>query len=172
MIIRYFSIVFILLLFISCGTTSYRFDLNKDDEPILDSNLYTLNLKPAESNFKIIDTLSYYIETFEGLDSNEGQRANPTILKFHKDGYYKKNSYLYFGRFDRERNKNSAYYGGKYSLESNTIFVESFYPSRGSKTNKYSKVISKGLVKNDTIIISFFGTTHKYVKKKYSEIFK
>lgn len=92
------------------------------------------------------------------------------IYKFHSDGYFKQDSYLHFGKFDKERNKKSAYYGGKYKLDGNIILMESFYPS-SAKSNRFVKVISKGIVKNDTIIIDFFETTHKYVKKNYNQIF-
>jgi hypothetical protein len=50
--------------------------------------------------------------------------------------------------------------------------MESFYPISGGKTNRYSKVISKGIIKNDTIYIDFFGTPYKFVKKNYNQIFK
>ncbi len=162
---------FLLFFFNSCVQPSFKFETNKEGEPILKPELYTLDKKLTDENFKVIDTNLYYIETFQGLDSNEGQRANPMIYKFHSDGYFKEDSYLHFGEFDKERNKNSVYYGGKYKLEGNIIFMESFYPTSGSKSNRYSKVISKGVVKNDTIIIDFFGTIHKYVKKSYNQIF-
>ncbi|WP_291135323.1 hypothetical protein [Flavobacterium sp. UBA7663] len=127
--------------------------------------MYSLNKKISDDGFKVLDTNSYYIETFEGIDSNESQRFNPMIYKFHSDGYFKEDSYLYFGNFDKVRSKNSIYYGGRYFIEGQKIFMESFYSFKGSKTNRYSKVISKGTIKNDTINIDFFGTNHKFVKK-------
>ena len=171
MVIKYFSIIFTLFILNSCVHPSYKFEKNIDGEPILDSEFYTFNNNLISENFKIIDTNSYYIETFQGLDSNEGQRANPMIFRFHNDGYFKKDSYLYFGKFDKQRSKKSVFYGGKYNLDGNTIYLESFYPIRGGKTNRYIKVISKGVIKNDTIFIKFFGTPHKYVKKKHSQVF-
>ncbi len=172
MVIKCFSFLFVTILFNSCVCPSYKFEMNIDGEPILDSDSYTFNKVLTDENFKVIDTSSYYIATFQGLDSNEGQRANPSIYKFHADGYFKKTSYLYFGKFDKERNKKSAFYGGKYKLDKNIIFMESFYPIRGTKSNRYSKVISKGIIKNDTIYIDFFGTPYKFVKKNYNQIFK
>ena len=93
------------------------------------------------------------------------------ILQFHNDGYFKEDSYLYYGNFNYKRNKKSAAYGGKYYLSKNSIFVESFYPTSGSKTKYYERVISKGMIKNDTIEIVFFGRKNKYVKKKFNQIF-
>jgi hypothetical protein len=171
MAIKYFTIIFILFIFNSCAPPSYKFEKNSDGEPILESDLYTLNKNLTNENFKVIDTSCYYIETFAGLDSNENQRANPFIFKFHKDGYYKEDSYLYFGKFDNERTKKSVFYGGKYSIDGEIIFLESFYPIKGGKTSRYSKVISKGIIKNDTIFIEFFGTPHKFVRKNYNQIF-
>jgi hypothetical protein len=150
---------------------NYIFESNADGEPILNLEVYTLNKKLTSENFKVIDTTSLYIETSQETDSNVDQVANPIIFKFHKDGYFKVDSYLYFGKFDKERIKKSVYYGGKYALEGNIIFMESFYPIRGGKTNKYFKVIDKGFIRNDTIFIAFFGTTYKYVKKNRSQIF-
>ena len=170
MITKYVTLFFIVLFFNSCLHPSFKFETNTEGEPILNPELYTFNEKLTDENFKVIDTNSYYIETFQGLDSNEGQRANPMIYKFHSDGYFKQDSYLHFGNFDKERNKKSAYYGGKYKIEGNIIFIESFYPA-SAKSNRFVKVISKGIIKNDTIIIDFFKTTHKYVKKNYNQIF-
>lgn len=172
MVIKFFSFLFIIYLFNSCACSGYRFQKNSDGEPILDSDSYTFKEGLKEENFIIIDTSSYYIQTFDESDSNEMQRANPRIYKFHKDGYYKIDSYLYFGKFDKQRDKRSVFYGGKFKLVNNVIFLESFYPLRGSKTNRYSKVISKGIIKNDTIYINFFGTDYKFVKKNFNQIFK
>ncbi|MFM7894363.1 MAG: hypothetical protein ACKO8L_00105 [Flavobacterium sp.] len=170
MIAKYIALCFAILSLNSCLHPSFKFEKSKEGEPILNPELYTFKEILTDENFKIIDTNSYYIETFQGLDSNEGQRANPMIYKFHSDGYFKQDSYLHFGNFDKERNKKSAYYGGKYKLEGNIILMESFYPA-SAKSNRFVKVISKGTVKNDTIIIDFFKTTHKYVKKNYNQIF-
>ena len=170
MIAKYFTFFITVIFFNSCVHPSFKFETNREGEPILNPELYTLNKKLTNENFKVIDTNSYYIETFQGLDSNEGKRSNPMIFRFHSDGYFKKDSYLHFGKFDKERNKKSAYYGGKYRLEDNIIFMESFYPT-SAKSNRFVKVISKGIIKNDTIIIDFFETTHKYVKKSYNQIF-
>lgn len=172
MVIKSFSFLFVTILFNSCVYPSYKFEKNADGEPILESNSYTFNELITVENLKLIDTSSYYVETFQGLDSNEGQRANPSIYKFYTDGYFKKTSYMHFNKFDKERKKESAYYGGKYKLDGNIIFMESFYPISGGKTNRYSKVISKGIIKNDTIYMDFFGSPHKFVKKNYNQIFK
>jgi hypothetical protein len=172
MVVKCFSIILVAIFCNSCVYPSYKFRKNADGEPILDSDSYTFNEDLTVEDFIVIDTTSYYIETFQGLDSNDGQRANPRIYKFLKDGYYKEDSYLYFRKFDKERNKKSVYYGGKYKLDNNIIFMESFYPISGGKTNRYSKIISKGIIKNDTIYIDFFGTPHKFVKKNYNQIFK
>jgi hypothetical protein len=90
MVVKCFSIIFVGILFNSSVHPSYKLENNADGEPILDSDSYTFNEKLTEENFKVIDTGSYYIATFQGLDSNEGQRANPSIYKFHADGYFKK----------------------------------------------------------------------------------
>lgn len=171
MVIKYFIASISILFFISCAHPSYKIEANKDGEPLLNPLLYTLNEKLTDEDFKIIDTLSFYIESFEGLDSNEDQRANPVIYKFHANGYFKQDSFLYYGKFDKVRTKNSAYYGGKYDINGNTIIFESFYPISGNNERKFSKVISRGVIEKDTIIIDFFGTTHKYIRKSYSEIF-
>ena len=170
MVVRYFAFGLPILFCCSCVHPSYKFEVNSDGEPILDRSLYTFNKPLNENDFKTIDTAAYYIETFAGLDSNEDQRANPRIYKFHKDGYFKKTSYMYFNRFDKVRGKNSVYYGGRYYTDKNVIFMESFFVI-GPTSKRFSKVISKGVIENDTIIIDFFGTTHKYVGKTYSEIF-
>lgn len=108
--------------------------------------------------------------------------AIPIFITFDKSGKQQKfynlepikraNWLILFYFFDKKRNKKSVFYEDKYKLEANTIYLESFYPSSGGKTNRYSKVISKGVIKNDTIFIEFFGTPHKYVKKTYSQIFE
>jgi hypothetical protein len=137
----------------------------------LKENYYTFNREMSVEGSKIIDTTALYIEIF-GKNSNESQRANPMIYRFHNDGYFKTDSYLFYGKFDDTREKGSVYYGGKFYIEGNNIFIERFYPSKGGKTKYYGKAISKGIVKNDSITIDFFGTKHWYIKKYHDDIFK
>ena len=170
--VNHLNVLIIALSFNSCLNPGYKLEKNNDGEPIIDIEAYTLNNKPTLEDFNVIDTASYYIELFDGLDSNEDQRANPTILKFHKDGFFKNDSYLYFGKFDKKRHKNSAYYGGKYAIDGNRITMEAFYPSSGGKTKRFSKVIHKGFIEKGIITINFFNTTHKYARRTYSQIFK
>ena len=139
-------------------------------EPILPVNAYTFKTNLSANDFKKIDTTSLYIEIFKIETSNDMQRANPSILRFHNDGYYKEDSYLYFGKFDKERNKKSAYYGGKYYLQDNKISIESFYPTR-PKSKTLFQQISYGRVSGDTIVLKIFNSEHRYLRKSFNQVF-
>ncbi|MGV1011812.1 MAG: hypothetical protein ACOYBS_05130 [Flavobacterium sp.] len=148
--------------------------MTKDEngEPIINDEMYTFKKKMSGNDFNIIDTTSLYIQIFEFKNSNETERNNPKILKFHSDGYFKTDSKLFYGKFDTQRHKNSSYYGGKFYIDESKLYLEQFYPSRGDKTNNYVKEISNGNIKNDTITLIMFGNNEKYVKKRYEDIFK
>ena len=118
-----------------------------------------------------LDTTALYIQVFNNTDANKAEQANPAILKFHNDGYYKISSRRFYGKFDAVRTKQSAYYGGKFYLEGNKILTESFYPVQGGKTHYYTKSINKGSIKNDTLKLSVYGSEHCYVKRAAKNIF-
>jgi hypothetical protein len=139
-------------------------------EPILPVNSYTFKTKLSANDFKKLDTTCLYIEIFEIATSNDMQRANPSILRFHNDGFYKKDSYLYFGKFDKERNKKSAYYGGKYYLKDNKIFIESFYPTSPRSKTLFQQ-ISSGRVSGDTVVLKIFNSEHRYLRKSFNQVF-
>lgn len=114
---------------------------------------------------KKIDTTALYVR----LDVIHSD--NPEILIFHNDGFYESQRKKFFRKFEKNRKKNSVYYGGKFLIEKEYIKMESFYPSREGKTNWYIKEISTGIIQNDTIRITIFDIEHIYVKKKYGEVF-
>ena len=136
----YLLTIAIIYTFSSCFHDVFKLEENKDREPIINDGFYSFHHNLSELDFKIIDTTSLYVQIFDVLDSNEQDRTNPMILQFHNDGYFKEDSYLYYGNFNYKRNKKSAAYGGKYYLSKNSIFVESFYPTSGSKTKYYEKI--------------------------------
>lgn len=106
MFYKFISLLIVIFLCNSCVFPSYKFLENSDGEPILNSELYTLNEKLTPENFKVIDTNSYYIATFKGLDSNEEQKANLRIYKFHSDGYFKKILINSLANFTKKELKN------------------------------------------------------------------
>jgi len=162
-----YSLLLIVLFFVAC---SYRITKNADGEPIVDEKRYSFTKKPSTEDLKIVDTTAVYVQIFNLEDSNEQERSNPMTIGFHNDGYFKSGSVKFYGKFDSKRHKNSVYYGGRYYLEGNKIFLEAFYPNSGGATNYYVKEISKGRVVNDTLRLTIFGRKTRYVKRDLSEI--
>jgi hypothetical protein len=146
---KFLTIVFIFLL-ISCNV--YVVEYDKNDEPILGKNMqYNILEKPSIENLKKIDTVAYYVQIFEGRYYNEGEMSNPRVLQFHNDGYFKRSSVNYYNQFSY-RTKETIWYGGKYKIYDDRIELESFGPSRGSKTKVYSRLILKGRIDGDKLI--------------------
>lgn len=150
-----------------CFSCSGQYFIKKDKsgEPIVSLNLYSLNKKMNIEDSKKIDTTALYVR----LDAIHSD--NPEILIFHNDGFYELQGKKFFRKFEKDRKKNSVYYGGKFLIEKGYIKMESFYPLRGDKTNWYTREISIGVIQDDTIRITIFNTEHVYVKKKYEEVF-
>ncbi len=113
---------------------------------------YNFNSKPTEEDLKKIDTTSFYVQIFEGRYYNEEEKANPRALKFHNDGYFRTWSVKYpnVGKFTP---RNSPYYGGKYRVIENTIYMEKFLPSVGGETSIFIRDIKKGRIVDDKIYI-------------------
>jgi hypothetical protein len=163
--------VLLSVLFSACSHKQYHLDNNHDNEPVVKAASYTLNKPMTINDALVLDTNALYLQVFNNTDANETERANPAILRFHNDGYYKISSRRFYGKFDSVRTKQSAYYGGKFYLDGNKILTESFYPIQGGKTNYYTKGINKGSVKNDTLRLLVYGSERIYVKTTAKEIF-
>ena len=73
------------------------------------------------------------------------------VLEFHNDGYFKKSSVKFYNRFCY-RTKETIWYGGKYKIYDKNIELESFAPSRGSKTKIFISLTLKGRIDGDKII--------------------
>ena len=148
----YMKILIFLLLFFLLGCKSYIVEYDKNGEPKLGKNMnYIFTEKPSVENLKKIDTTAYYIQIFEGRYYNENEIKNPMVLEFHNDGFYKDSSLKYYKNFSY-RTKETIWYGGKYKISGNTIELESFAPSNGSKTKIYIRTFLKGRIVNDKII--------------------
>jgi hypothetical protein len=146
---KYLKIILIILL-ISCNAHVVEYD--KNDEPIHGKNMqYNISEKPNFEDLKKIDTTAYYVQIFEGRYYNDGEISNPMVLEFHNDGYFKESSIKYYERFSY-RTKETIWYGGKYKIYDNNIELESFAPSRGSKTKVYARLIIKGRFDGNKII--------------------
>lgn len=130
----------------------YVVNYDKNDEPILGKNMkYTFNEKPNFENLKKIDTIASYVQIFDKRFYNESEISHPRVLEFHNDGYFKSSSVKYYNRFSY-RTKETIWYGGKYKIYGNTIELEQFAPSTGSKTKIYRRLIKKGRIDGDKII--------------------
>ncbi len=163
--VRKIAIIIVLVTLTSCFT-QYHLKKDKNGELIVNKNQYSLNRKMSPDVFNIIDTTSVYKE----VTNNESlKKNNLNLLIFHDDGYFEDSSLKYFKKF--ERSKNSVYYGGRFFVDGDKIFIERFYPSSGSKTRYYVKEISEGQVKNDTIEITIFGNRRTYVRNSYDDVF-
>ncbi|MGN7812453.1 hypothetical protein [Flavobacterium sp. 22076] len=147
-----------LIQFTSC-VNYYNLKKDINGEVIVNNELFVFNKKMTEENSKVIDTNHYYVELVDDLYLN----INPDILIFHNDGTFELRSKEYFWN---KKNKNSVYYGGKFLLEGNILKIESFYPSSGGRTNYFVKKISKGTIKNDTIMLTVFNDKQIYIKQE------
>lgn len=157
-----------LVVFTSCFRYYYIKE-DKNGEPVIGETSYSFNNKMTKENLQVIDTAGFYLELVDDL-SLKGD--NPSILIFHNDGTYEIRSKKYFRNFEKERMKQSVFYGGRFILDNNNLRTERFYPSAGGKTNYYIKKISTGIVKNDTIILNVFDSKQIYIKKNYNDIFE
>lgn len=146
----------------------YKIFKNKNGEPILNADVnYTFTEKPNEEGLTKIDTTAYYIQVFEGRYYNQREKQNPQVLIFHSDGFFKSTSVNYFLNFEN-RKKNSIYYGGKYRIkEINSIELEQFYPSKGGRTNYYSRNIIRGNIDRNKIIFDDGQSPIKIFEKRY-----
>jgi len=159
------------LCFSACSYKQYHLESNSNNEPVVKTDFYSFNKPMTVNDAALLDTTALYIQVFNNTDANKAEQANPAILKFHNDGYYKISSRRFYGKFDAVRTKQSAYYGGKFYLEGNKILTESFYPVQGGKTHYYTKSINKGSIKNDTLKLSVYGSEQCYVKRTAKEVF-
>jgi hypothetical protein len=148
---KYILFTIIILTLIGCGFV--RLQKNEFNEPTLNEKIkYNFTEIPNKDDFQRIDTNSFYVQIFEGRYYNETEKENPQIIVFHNDGFFKKESLLYFGKFDKHRTKKSIYYGGRFRIKENIIEFEEFYPSSGEKTNYYKRNISKAKIEGLKII--------------------
>ncbi|WP_244140819.1 hypothetical protein [Kaistella flava (ex Peng et al. 2021)] len=151
------------------SSCSYLYKIEKDKfgEPILNEKAkYTFNERLSNENSKKIDTIAYYMQIFEGQYYNESEMKNPRIIIFHNDGFFKRESLLYYGYHDKNRDKNSVYYGGKYKIVDYKIYLEKFYPLRGDYTKYYTKEISKGKIEGDKLIFEDKNSITIFQKRK------
>jgi|SRR5690554_712730 len=167
MLKKHLTLLLISLFLTSCiGYKKVAFDDN--NEPILTEKMkYKITQIPNEKDLTKIDTSAYYVQVFEGRYYNDNEKENPMVLIFHNDGYFKKTSILYDSIFEY-RNKNSAFYGGKYRITENKIELEGFYPSHGGKTNYYVRLKTIGNIEGDRIIIYDKQHIQTIYEKKYT----
>ncbi|MDR6488861.1 hypothetical protein J2799_003396 [Chryseobacterium vietnamense] len=169
--IKYIFAMFCMMGFLnSCGQKLYKIEKDKYGEPLLnDKAEYSFKEKPTEEHLKIIDTTAYYFQVFEGRFYNEDEMKNPKIMIFHNDGYFRETSRLSFEKFDEHRGKNSVYYGGKYKIKDNEIFIEEFRPASPGRTKWYIRRIIKGKIENNKIIFNE-GLVSVFEKRKNQSI--
>lgn len=161
-----FSILCMMVFLNSCGQKLYKIEKDKYDEPLLNDKVqYSFKEKPSEEDLKKIDTTEYYVQIFEDQYHNENEVKNPTIVIFHDDGYFRETSLLAFGKFDEHRGKNSVYYGGKYKIKNNEIFIEEFLPASQGKTKWYTRRITNGKIDGNKIIFNE-GLVSVFEKRK------
>ena len=164
---KYFILPILSLFLISC-IGYHRIVKDENGEPILNEKVnYKFSKIPNTDDLTKIDTSAYYVQIFEGRYYNEDERKNPEILIFHNDGFYKHTSSLHYLKYD-SRNKKSVYYGGKYKVMNNILELEQFLPSKGGKTNYYSRNIKKGNINGDRIIFDDDNTLITIFEKKYT----
>jgi hypothetical protein len=155
MVTKFFSMFSILAFLYSSGQKLYKIGKNQFGEPLLNNEAkYSFKEKPTEEDLKTIDTTAYYVQAFEGRYYNEEEMKNPRIIIFHNDGFFKNESLMYFGKFDEHRGKNSVYYGGKYRIKNNEIFIEEFLPASQGKTKWYTRRITNGKIDGNKIIFN------------------
>lgn len=164
MVRSYIFFISIIICFFSCNEKIYKLSYDNNGEPIVEEGMYTFNKKMDNQDFQIIDTSKMYLQVFNNRDSNELEQNNPNVIFFSSDGYFKMNSKKFIGKFDKQRTKISAYYGGRFYIENDIIFFESFYPSKGGKTYNYIKLVKYGKVKGDTLFIENKEKKETYIK--------
>lgn len=150
-----FSILCVMVFLNSCGQKLYKIEKDQFGEPLLNNKAqYSFTEKPSGEDLKKIDTTAYYVQVFEGRYYNEEEMKNPRIIIFHNDGFFKNESLIYFGKFDGHRGKNSVYYGGKYKIKNNDIFIEEFLPASSGRTKWYIRRITNGKIDGNKIIFN------------------
>lgn len=159
---------FMLFILLTSCVNYYYIKKDKNGEPNINENEYSINKSMDKQNFQVIDTTSLYLELLENLASND----NPNIIRFHNDGSFELKSKKYFNKFSNVRTKKSIYYGGRFCLDGNKLKIEGFYPATGGNSDQYVREISTGIIKNDTVKLMIFNIEHVYIKKTYNEIFK
>ena len=165
--IKTLLIFYLLFSFFNCRQL-YKIEKDKYGQPILNEKTkYSFDEKLSDENSKKIDTTAYYVQIFEERFYNENEKANPQIIIFHNDGFFKRESVKYFGKWDKVRGKNSVYYGGKYKIIENRILFESFgsYP----EMKKYHKTIDEAKIQGDKIVFGNKGSIMIYEKRKSIE---
>lgn len=158
--VRKIFLLFVIFIITNCIGT-YSFKTNRNNEVLVnDFRDYSFQIRPSIEDLKKIDTTAYYIQIFPENYINEDLLKNPQIFIFHNDGFYKRESLKYFGNRDKYRNKNSIYYGGKYKIIGDEVFLESFGKYPGAK--KWYKNITKGKILGDSL---YFDEYTIFVKK-------
>ena len=154
---------------IICCTKVYHFPSEDVTQQVIDDSFYTFKKKLDADGIKKIDTTILYVQIFDS-ESNDEERANPRLMKFHNDGYFQSRSRRTIGKdLDIYRTKKSQHYGGKYYLDKDAIFIEAFYPTTGGKSSNYTREISKGRIYGDTISLNIFGYKMRFVKLPMSK---
>lgn len=141
---------------------------NNKGERLLNQKVnYRFNSTPNSEDLKRLDTKAYYVQTFLGRCHNRDEMKVRAVMQFDKDGYFKKR-YLHDFKFSPNKiNKNDIDYGGKYKINDNNLLFEEFYPTSGGKTDYFKRVIQKGKLINDFMIIGDNQYTKVIYKKMY-----
>ena len=164
-----YKIFLLSCLLVSLCSCSHLYKIEKDKfgEPIRNEKAqYTFNERLSNENSEKIDTTAYYIQIFPVGYDREDLVKNPGIIIFHNDGFFKRESLLYYGYHDKNRDKKSVYYGGKYKIVDYDIYLEEFYPLRGDYTKYYTREISKGKIDGDKLIFEDKNSTTIFQKRK------
>jgi len=166
--VKYILSIFCMMNFLnSCGQKLYKIHKDQYGEPLLNENAqYSLITIPTQEDLTKIDTKSYYVQIFEGRYYNEDEKRNPRIIIFHDDGFFRETSLLAIGKFDEHRKKNSIYYGGKYKIDRNQIYVEEFLPASQGKTNWYVRSLTVGKIDGFKIIFKDKNSVTIFEKRK------
>lgn len=166
MVNKIILLFFLLVIGVSCQKIYYFPDVEN-----IDVDLYTLPVPIPSQNSLLTDSSSFYLQVF-GENANYMEKENPSILKFHKDGFFEKRSKRFYHDFEW-RDKRSIGYGGRYAVyENGKIRIEKFYPSGQGQTHRFIKEISEGIVKGDTIVLNVFNSEMKYIRTTYDEVFR
>tara|TARA_Y100001934_G_C11871029_1_gene548631 strand:- start:74 stop:523 length:450 start_codon:yes stop_codon:yes gene_type:complete len=142
----------------------YKIKENENGELLINKKAnYSFNKIPDTNDLKLIDTSAIYVQIPQGRFYNEDEKKYFNVLKFHSDGFYKKE---FLDITTKTRTKESILYGGKWRIENNLLELQSFYPSSGGKTNYYHRLVSKAIIKNGKLYFSIGPLDHSVYEKR------